>query len=127
VNDLPANVVALVVEDEWLLRLELVDELRREGWLVLEAGSGEEALEFLENDERIDFLITDIRLSGAVDGWDVAERWRERDPILPVIYVSANPSVEARRVKDSVFLGKPVYMHVLIDICRSMSRVTTVK
>ncbi len=126
-SNLSADLVGLVVEDEWLLRLELVDELKREGWSVLEASSGEEALEFLEKGDRIDFLITDIRLSGTVDGWDVAERWRARAPSLPVIYVSANPSVELRRVKDSVFLGKPVYMHVLIDICRSMNRAAALK
>jgi two-component system, response regulator PdtaR len=114
-----ANLVGLVVEDEWLLRLELVEELRREGWTVHEAGSGEEALSLLDQGGHIDFLITDIRLSSAIDGWEVAQRYRAFDPDIAVIYVSANPSVESRRVSDSLFLSKPCHMATLIDLCRS--------
>ena len=75
---------------------------------MLEAATGEDALAQLANAEQIDFLITDIRLPGAVDGWAVAEAARRRNPLLPVIYVSANPIDAARQVRGSAFLGKPV-------------------
>src|SRR6185437_820559 len=101
------NFVGLIVEDEFLLRLELADELSRAGWQIIEAGTGEEALAHLEQMDRIDFLVTDIRLPGAADGWAVAEAARKRNPGLPVIYVSANPINDVRRVAGSVFLGKP--------------------
>jgi CheY-like chemotaxis protein len=107
----------LVVEDELLLRMELVDVLQDAGWNTLEAATGEAASAFLDQDEKIDFLLTDIRLGGAVDGWQVAERFREIHPDGAVIYVSANPDLTSRRVKDSVFLGKPVDMKVVQNTC----------
>ena len=107
----------LVVEDELLLRMELVDVLQDAGWNTLEAATGEAASAFLDQDEQIDFLLTDIRLGGAVDGWQVAERFREIHPDGPVIYVSANPDLASRRVRNSVFLDKPVDMRVIQNTC----------
>jgi len=57
--------VALVVEDDWLLRQNLVDDLTAEGWTVLEAESGESALAAMSEDLGIGLLVTDIRLGGA--------------------------------------------------------------
>jgi CheY-like chemotaxis protein len=113
---------ALVVEDEWLLRLELVEELTRAGWGVREAATGEEALALLDEGAGFDFLITDIRLPGAVDGWQIAEHVRQINPATPVIYVSANPINDARRVPDSAFLGKPVDVGVLLQTCDRLVR-----
>lgn len=107
----------LVVEDELLLRMELVDALEDAGWNTLEAATGEVALTFLEQDQKIGFVITDIRLGGAIDGWRVAERFREIHPDGAVVYVSANPDLAARRVKDSIFLGKPVDVRMVLSIC----------
>jgi CheY-like chemotaxis protein len=118
----PSDFVGLVVEDEWLLRLELVEELIRAGWRVVEAASGEDALALLEAGERFDFLVTDIRLPGAVDGWQVAQSARARYPTLPVIYVSANPIHEDRRVPGSIFLGKPCDVGVLLKACDQLVR-----
>lgn len=107
----------LVVEDELLLRMDLADELQAAGWTILEAGTGEEALAFLEQDESVDCLVTDIRLGGVVDGWRVAERFRELHPDGAVVYVSANPDLAARRVRGGVFLSKPVEMRMVLDVC----------
>lgn len=107
----------LVVEDELLLRMELVDALQDAGWSTLEAATGEVALTFLDQNEAIGFVITDIRLGGAVDGWRVAERFREIHPGGAVVYISANPELPSRRVKDSVFLGKPVDMKMVLSVC----------
>jgi hypothetical protein len=110
-----------VVEDEWLIRLELAEELTAAGWAVREAGNGEEALKLIAKaqaaGDTIDFLITDIRLGGAVDGWDVAEACRKAWPGLAVIYVSANPVVESRRVAGGAMLSKPVEVETLISQC----------
>ena len=107
----------LVVEDELLLRMELVDVLQDAGWNTLEAATGEAASAYLDQDEKIDFLLTDIRLGGSVDGWQVAEQFREIHPDGAVIYVSANPDLASRRVRDSAFLGKPVDMKVMLGTC----------
>ena len=107
----------LVVEDEWLLRMHLVDELTDAGWQTLEAGTGEEALSIIAREPKVDVLITDIRLPGAVDGWGVADVFRRTHPDRPVIYVSANPDLLTRRAPGSLFFGKPVDMQVLLEAC----------
>jgi CheY-like chemotaxis protein len=107
--------IGLVVEDEWLLRLELIEELAGAGWRLAEAATGEEALALIE--DGIDFLVTDIRLPGTLNGWDVAEAARRRDPEVPVIYVSANPIDPLRQVAGSLFLAKPVDLGLLRNGC----------
>ena len=109
--------LGLVVEDEFLLRMELGEELGRAGWRVQEAVSGADAMTQLEH---ADFLITDIRLPGTMDGWDVAEAARQRDPAMPVIYVSANPIDAARQVNNSAFLSKPIDMRLLLQACERL-------
>jgi DNA-binding response OmpR family regulator len=114
----------LVVEDEWLIRLELAEELTTAGWAIREAGNGEDALKLIAMaqaaGDKIDFLVTDIRLGGAVNGWDVAEACRKAWPGLAVIYVSANPVVESRRVAGGAMLSKPVEVETLISLCRRL-------
>jgi CheY-like chemotaxis protein len=111
---------ALVVEDEWLLRMELVDEMTAAGWTISEAATGEAALTLLE-ESHFDLLVTDIRLPGAVDGWQVAEAFRQVFPGGGVVYVSANPDLPDRRVLGSIFLGKPCNMARLLDTCVSLT------
>lgn len=79
--------VALVVEDEWLLRDDIATELKSEGWHVVEAANGEVAFDLFDM-QTIDVLFTDIQLGGWLNGWDVAEALRAQDPELAVIYAS---------------------------------------
>lgn len=116
-NSRRSEFTVLVVEDELLLRMELADELQDAGWNTLEAASGEAALALLGNAPKIDLLITDIRLGGLADGWSVAEQFRQINPDGAVLYISANPDLVTRRVQGSMFLGKPVEMRKVLDIC----------
>ena len=81
--------------------------LEEAGWAVVEASTGEGALEQLRNGFDIDLLVTDIQLAGQLSGWDVAEAAREARPDFPVIYTSGNPGNPSRQVQGSVFLRKP--------------------
>jgi CheY-like chemotaxis protein len=109
--------LVLVVEDEFLLRMELAEELGRAGWRVLEAANGADAITRLDY---ADFLITDIRLPGAMNGWDLAEAARKIHPTMPVIYVSANPIDPARQVENSAFLSKPIDLRLLLQTCEQL-------
>lgn len=106
--------IVLVAEDEWLVRMEIGDALQEAGWLVIEASSGEEAADFLDSGSVPDLLVTDIRLGGAMTGWDLAERVRAARPNIAVIYASANPAIEARIVPGSHFMEKPSRMEELV-------------
>ena len=112
--------VVLLVEDEWLLRQHLVDEFCAAGWTVMEASSGESALDFLRDGAEIDILVTDIRLGTGITGWDVAAAFRASRAKLPVVYVSANASSDPRRVEGSIFLNKPCVIETLLATCRTL-------
>jgi CheY-like chemotaxis protein len=117
-----STITVLVVEDEALLRLELVVELQFDGYTVLEAGSGEEALIQLDDGQRIDVVITDIQLGGALTGWDVAEKFRADCPDMLVIYTSGNSVDHARKVSESVFFNKPYRTADIAKVCRAARR-----
>ncbi|MCK1268931.1 response regulator [Bradyrhizobium sp. 49] len=96
----------LVVEDDPLIREFVVEALREAGYEVIHASNGEDALAWFGR-RVADVLVTDIRLPGAIDGWQIAERCREQDPELPVIYATGFSPVAPRAVIGSVFLRKP--------------------
>lgn len=107
--------VALIVEDEWLVRMEIAEALEARGWIVLEAGTGEAALLVRDHNPAIELVVTDIRLPGPVTGWDVAEAFRAANPQTAVIYCSGNAREPTRQVPDSVFLTKPCRMDRLVE------------
>lgn len=112
--------VAMVVEDEWLVRMELTDALNAAGLEVFEASAGEEALARLDHSDPIDILVTDIRLVGSMDGWDIADAFRAARPMIGVIYASANAPIEARQVPGSLFFAKPAPMKELVQACHKI-------
>ena len=95
----------LVVDDEAMVRFAVADELRCIGCHVDEAGDGQEAVEALST-SAFDLMVTDIRMPG-IDGWALAERARELQPSLSVLYVTGFSHIEARRVSGSEVLAKP--------------------
>jgi two-component system, response regulator PdtaR len=113
------GLTVLVVEDDWLVRADIVLGLQQEGWVALEASTGDGALKLLLRNA-VDLLITDIGLADAMTGWDVAEALRTSHPMAPVIYASGGPNNDARQVPESVFLSKPVVISRLLAACRSL-------
>jgi CheY-like chemotaxis protein len=113
--------VALVVEDEWIVREVIADALRSAGWHVLEASSAEDAVALLRAGNRIDLLFTDIQLAGSLCGWDVAEQFRAAQADLPIIYASGNAPDRSRRVGDSLFFDKPYQPDGVVEACGRLS------
>ena len=96
----------LLVEDEFLVRDTIAEDLRDRGYTVIEAVSGDEALPICAAGE-FDVLLTDIRMPGKVNGWDLAEHCREGRPGLPVIYTTGFSDVPSRHVEGSRYFAKP--------------------
>lgn len=103
----------LLVDDEWLIRDMVAEALRGEGYEVLEAASGDEALGICAQGG-FDILVTDIRMPGKTNGWDLAERCRASSPDLPVVYVTAYSDVKPREVSGSQIVRKPFRHDALI-------------
>src|SRR5437870_6298315 len=80
----------LVVDDDREVREIAIAVLEAEGYQVLEAGSGDEALRLLvaHPDLRIDVLFTDVVMPGRLDGVDLADAARLLRPELPVSFAT---------------------------------------
>lgn len=111
----------LIVEDNYLL-LEMLTALCEQGGIrVLPASTGEAALTMLRRrGPEIDWLFTDINLPGLIDGWTVADAYRERHPHRPVIYASTAQHIERRSVPGSIYVHKPFQMREILGLARMM-------
>jgi DNA-binding NtrC family response regulator len=89
----PAPATVLVVDDEHLIRWSLEQQLRREGYGVLLAETGAEALQKAQA-EGPDLVLLDVRLPDA-DGLEILERLRVANPEAPVIMITAHGGVES--------------------------------
>jgi CheY-like chemotaxis protein len=70
----------LIVEDDAMLLMDLGECFREEGFDVVEAASGEAALDEVANGNSFNAVVTDIQLGGSINGWDVADACRSRWP-----------------------------------------------
>ncbi|HET8991007.1 MAG TPA: ATP-binding protein [Acidimicrobiales bacterium] len=108
----------LVVEDDAGLRRLMAQVLRRNGHEVLDAPSGEEALELAERYEGvIDLLVSDVDLGG-LDGPELARRLREGRPGLKVLLTSGTADagvLEGLEAAPTAFLAKPFRPSALIE------------
>ncbi|MFN8574787.1 MAG: PAS domain S-box protein [Gemmatimonadaceae bacterium] len=79
----------LVVEDEPAVRLSTRAVLEQQGYRVLEAANGPEALRLWEHQgESIELLLTDIVMPGGLTGRELAARLRAQRPELRVVFSS---------------------------------------
>lgn len=78
----------LLLEDEKSIRDFVRINLKREGCEVVEAATGEEALEMADSQTDIDIAILDVMLPG-IDGFEVCGRLRQKYPRLGIIMLTA--------------------------------------
>jgi CheY-like chemotaxis protein len=118
-----APTTILVVEDEAVVRDLLVAELQDVGYRVVAVDSGEKALAILqERTQHIDWLFTDIRLSGVIDGWRVADEFRLTHPFRPVVYATAYaPERAGQQLHGSYFFRKPYRPAQIVAAFRRLS------
>jgi len=119
----PQPTKVLLVEDDVLISAIVADELRDYGFDVLEAGTGEEAINWLEGEPEIALLFTDINLPGNVDGRDLAVRARAMRPELPIVYASGRYAAFGLdgMVTRSLFVPKP---YRPAEVCALLARLT---
>ena len=108
----------LVVDDEPAVRGLVAHFLEHEGFLVLTARCGSEALSIARQHRgEIDLLISDIMMPG-MDGPSLAKELRALEPRMPVLLMSGYCDVEFDRT--FAFLPKPFYMTDLLDKVRKL-------
>ena len=102
--------LVLVVEDEYLMQRDVEAALTDGGFATEAVFSGEEALSlFMDGIKNYRALVTDVRLAGKLTGWEVARRMREREPAIPVIYITAEAAAQwaSHGVPNSLLVSKP--------------------
>jgi two-component system NtrC family response regulator len=97
----------LIVDDEKNYPLILSEVLKEEGYSTLTANSGREALEILESSD-VDLVLTDMKMP-VMDGIELLEQIKARDPELPVIMMTAHGTVE----KAVEAMQKGAYNYIL--------------
>ncbi len=99
----------LVVDDEHLIRWSLEQNLKKQGYEVVTAGNGEDALRIVREDQP-DLILLDIQLPG-MSGLEVLEKVKEFDEDIVVIMVTAHGGLEtavnAMRLGAYDYLNKP--------------------
>jgi len=108
----------LVVEDDELVRDAMTRLFVREGYLVLTAATGHDAMGLLRTPAtRVDVVLLDIGLPD-VSGADLCARMRQFFPNLPVVVCSGAASSEEidelRRLGVSRFFAKPIALSELV-------------
>jgi len=78
----------LLVEDEASIRALVRDVLCTQGHRVTEAANGSEALALLATGQPFDLLVTDVGLTGTLNGRQVADAGRQTRPALPVLFIT---------------------------------------
>ena len=115
----------LVLEDEASIRSFIVINLRRAGYDVIEAESGEEALERLRANPDVKVALLDIMLPG-IDGFEVCRRIRATNTKIGIIMLTAR-SQEMDKVTGLMtgaddYVTKPFSMPVLLEKIRVILR-----
>jgi DNA-binding response OmpR family regulator len=117
-------VKVLLAEDDLHTRNGLAEVLRAEGYQVLLAASGREALDLFER-ERPDFVCLDIMMPGA-DGYQVCREIRARHAELPIIFITAKgeeiDEVVGLELGADDFIVKPFGVKEVVARIRAVTR-----
>ena len=111
----PTNL--LLVDDEQSFVEIMIQRLRRRGFIVAYAFSGQEALNRLEADDSIDVVILDAKMPG-MDGIETIRMIKRKRPLVKIImltgYATVNLAIEAMKLGAFDYLMKPCDLDELV-------------
>ena len=109
----------LIIDDDKAFRFAMAKALRRGGYLVSEASSGEEAVEVLSKDTTPDVALLDLKMKG-MGGLEVLRRCGSTQTSIIVLtgHGTVKAAVEAMRLGAFSFLEKPVDAQMLQPLLR---------
>lgn len=120
------NIKILVVDDESRMRKLVRDFLTREGYTVLEAGDGMEAMDVFYEDRDIALIILDIMMP-KMDGWQVCREIRESSKV-PIIMLTARSEerdeLQGFELGVDEYISKPFSPKILVARVNAILRRT---
>ena len=100
--------VVLIVEDEFLIRLQAAQIVSKAEFDVVEASSADEAISILEARSDITILFTDIQMPGSMDGLKLAAAVKGRWPPIKIVATSGLVNVRPEDLPEGGrFISKP--------------------
>jgi CheY-like chemotaxis protein len=115
------KIAVLVVEDEPIIRMDVVSQLEDAGFDVFEAPDADRAIEILEANSAIRILFTDIDMPGSMDGLKLAAAVRDRWPPIRIVVASGLRKINIDALPDdSRFFSKPYNVNEIAAAMRSM-------
>jgi len=119
----PVSPVILIVEDEFLLRMDSAEMIENAGFEVIQAGNADEAIAVLQARPAIHVVFTDIQMPGSMDGLKLARFVRDRWPPIKIIATSGLVKVGAEDLPaGTVFLPKPYRGAQVVATLREITR-----
>jgi two-component system, response regulator PdtaR len=117
-----ARPVILIVEDEFLIRMDAVDMIGSAGFDVVEAQSADEAVVILQDRPDIAVVFTDIQMPGSMDGLKLAAAIRCRWPPIKIVATSGLLKIgEDDLPAGSRFLPKPYNARQIVGALRELT------
>jgi CheY-like chemotaxis protein len=110
----------LLVDDDPAIRQILVRLLAEEGYLVLTAANGAEALALVAS-AKFNLVLLDLNMP-VKNGWDTFEQLTARNPLLPIILITARPNQFFPALASGVgaLMEKPLDFTKLFHTIRSL-------
>jgi CheY-like chemotaxis protein len=114
--------VVLIVEDDFLLRMDAVDMIAAAGFDAVEAGNADQAIEILEARRDISVIFTDVQMPGSMDGLKLARAVRGRWPPIKIVATSGRVNVtEIDLPEGGRFLPKPYGPKEITGVLRELT------
>ncbi|HJD35174.1 MAG TPA: response regulator transcription factor [Candidatus Mediterraneibacter tabaqchaliae] len=120
------NIKILVVDDESRMRKLVKDFLTREGYMVIEAGDGMEAMDIFYGEKDIALVILDVMMP-KMDGWQVCREIRESSKV-PIIMLTARSEerdeLQGFELGVDEYISKPFSPKILVARVNAILRRT---
>jgi CheY-like chemotaxis protein len=108
----------LVVEDEFIIRDMVSDDLTDAGFSVVQVGNADLAIAVLEARQDIHLVFTDIDMPGSMDGLKLAAAVRDRWPPVHIIITTGKDRPRTIPA-NSLFIGKPYLPGAIVSAMRT--------
>ncbi|WP_332778009.1 PAS-domain containing protein [Polaromonas sp.] len=113
--------LVLVVEDDDDVRAVVRRQANSLGYPVIEARNGEEALGLIEGVGEIGIVLTDLVMTGGINGRELAARSRSTRPALGIVLMTGYDHRGGDEVPGSIVLSKPF---TTADLARALAEAT---
>lgn len=114
----------LIVEDNESVRDVPVSILRDQGYEIVEAGDGKEAIKQLKNNPPFNLLFTDVVLPGGMNGVEIAEQAKILQPNIKILYTSGHADIpdihKGKLDQDVALINKPYLRAELLERVRAI-------